>query len=98
MKFAEWAKAYAALVGSVVTALLAAPVPLPDAWRPWLVVAAVVATVVATWAIPNRPAELPAPAWKSAGPAWDPQDGTYADLPEFDGEYRDDYFDKYYTG
>lgn len=55
MKFAEYAKFYAALLGSVLTALLSAPIPLPEAARPWLVAASVVVTAIATFAIPNKP-------------------------------------------
>lgn len=46
----EYAKAIAALVGSVVTSLLA--VLPPEEYR-WLVILGVVATAVATYAIPN---------------------------------------------
>lgn len=55
MKFARYAKAYAAFIGAVLTAALSAPIPLPESVRPWLVLASVVATAVATWAIPNTP-------------------------------------------
>lgn len=57
MKFAEYAKMYAALAGTVLTALLSAPIPLPDSVRPWLVALSIVATAVATWAIPNKPSQ-----------------------------------------
>ena len=50
----EYAKAIAALVGSIVTALLAV---LPAAEYRWLAVAGVVATAVATYAIPNSTPE-----------------------------------------
>jgi hypothetical protein len=55
VKFAESAKAYAAFVGVLLTAALSAPVPLPESIRPWLVLVSVIATAVATWAIPNKP-------------------------------------------
>lgn len=55
MKFAKYAKMYAALIGSAVTALLAAPIPLPDSVRPWLVIVSVLATAVATAAVENKP-------------------------------------------
>lgn len=46
----EYAKAIAALVGSVVTSLLAV---LPPAEYRWLSIVGVIATTVATWVIPN---------------------------------------------
>jgi len=45
-----YAKAIAALLGSIVTALLA--VLPPEEYR-WLVIIGVVLTAVATWRIPN---------------------------------------------
>lgn len=57
MKFAENAKMYAALVGTIVTALLTAPIPLPEWLRMPLVVLSIVATAVTTWRIPNKPAQ-----------------------------------------
>lgn len=62
-KILEYAKAIAALVGSVVTGLLALGLPQP--WNLWLTIVGVVATTVATWAIPNampaaaKPAPVP---------------------------------------
>ena len=53
MKFAESAKAYAALIGSIVTALLAVYGPDTQIGRV-LVVISVVATAVGTWAVPNK--------------------------------------------
>ena len=55
MKFAEYAKSYAAFLGVVLTAALSAPIPLPEWLRPYLVLLSVIATAVATWAIPNKP-------------------------------------------
>ncbi|MEA5453317.1 hypothetical protein SPF06_01145 [Sinomonas sp. JGH33] len=49
-KILVYAKSIAALVGSVVTALLA--VLPPDQYK-WLTIVGVVATTVATWAVPN---------------------------------------------
>jgi hypothetical protein len=43
-------KAIAALVGSIVTALLGV---LPPAEYRWLVIVGVVCTAVTTWAVPN---------------------------------------------
>lgn len=56
MKFAERAKAYATLVGGIITAILGMPdVPLPDSVRPWLMLAGAICTAVVTFAIPNKP-------------------------------------------
>lgn len=54
MKFAKYAKMYAALGGSILTALLAAPIPLPEVLRPWLVVLSVIATAVTTAVVENK--------------------------------------------
>lgn len=52
MKFAEYAKMYAALIGAIATALLG--VFAADTTTGLvLTVVSVVATTVATWAIPN---------------------------------------------
>lgn len=48
----KYAKAYAALVGSIATALLTVYGP-DTAVGHWLTVLAIVATAVGTWAIPN---------------------------------------------
>lgn len=57
MKLAERAKAYAALVGGVITAVLGMPdVPVPDGARPWLMLVSAVCTAVVTFALPNKPA------------------------------------------
>lgn len=47
------AKAYVALVGAVVTALLGTVTPDKDVYE-WLTYAAAVCTAIATYAIPNR--------------------------------------------
>lgn len=52
--FAQNAKAYAALVGSIVTVLLGV-VPVSSQWHAVLVALGVVATAVATWRVPNSP-------------------------------------------
>jgi hypothetical protein len=57
MKFAEYAKAYAALIGSILTALSATTGILPDSAKPWVAGALVIVTAVATFQIPNRPAQ-----------------------------------------
>lgn len=80
MKFLEYAKMYAALIGSVLTALAGTTGVLPADAKPWVSLALAVVTAVATWAVPNKTADVPpdefdfdppAPNWKSAGPAWD---------------------------
>ena len=57
MKFAEYAKAYAALLGSILTALSATTGILPEAAKPWVAGALVVATAVTTWRVPNKPGQ-----------------------------------------
>lgn len=52
----KYAKAYAALVGAIATALLSVYGPDTAVGR-WLTVAAVVATAVGTWAVPNASEE-----------------------------------------
>lgn len=48
------AKAYAALVGSVLT-VLATTLPSDPATQKWLGVALALCTAVATYAVPNKP-------------------------------------------
>ena len=71
---------YAALIGSVLTALAGTTGVLPADAKPLVSLALAVVTAVATWAVPNKSADVPpdsfdfdppAPNWKSAGPAWD---------------------------
>ena len=50
----EYAKAIAALIGSILTALLGI---LPAAEYKWLSIASAIATAVATYAIPNKTPE-----------------------------------------
>ena len=52
-------KAYAALAGSVLTALSATTGVLPDSWQPYVSVALAIVTAVATWAVPNKPKDTP---------------------------------------
>lgn len=47
------AKAYAALAGAVLTAVIAGSDSAPS----WLTIAAAVATAIATWSIPNAEEE-----------------------------------------
>lgn len=50
------AKAICALIGSIITALFAANViPVGGVWHTWMTVICVIATTVATYAIPNKP-------------------------------------------
>ena len=53
MNVLAYAKSIAALVGAIATALLAIYGPETEVGH-WLTVASVVATAVATWAVPNR--------------------------------------------
>jgi hypothetical protein len=55
MKFAERLKAYAALVGAVLTALSATTGVIPDGAKPYVALALAVATALATFAVPNAP-------------------------------------------
>lgn len=49
------AKAIAAFIGAVVTALLASDtIPVDGEWGRWLTIISVIATAVATYAVPNR--------------------------------------------
>jgi hypothetical protein len=80
VKVLEYAKMYAALVGSVLTALAGTTGVLPDAAKPWVSLGLAITTAIVTWAVPNKatPADPsgfdfnpPAPNWNGAGPAWD---------------------------
>ena len=51
----KYAKAYAALLGSVLTALAGTTGILPDSAKPWVAVALAILTAVATFQIPNQP-------------------------------------------
>lgn len=73
MKFAEYAKAYVALVG-LVAAGVAGVSGLPLGWALPLQVVIAVAGAFAVWKVENKPADPPAPNWSSAGPAWDEPD------------------------
>jgi uncharacterized membrane protein (DUF441 family) len=52
----KYAKAYAALIGSILTALSATTGILPDAWQPYVTFALVIVTAFATFQVPNQPA------------------------------------------
>jgi CBS-domain-containing membrane protein len=54
MKFSDYLKTYAALVGAIATALLAVYGPETKAGAA-LVVVSIVATAVVTWAVPYKP-------------------------------------------
>lgn len=55
----KYAKAYAALVGSVLTALSATTGVVPEDWKPWVAFALAVVTAIATFQIPNTPPAQP---------------------------------------
>jgi hypothetical protein len=52
----EKAKAYAALVGAVLTALSGVTGVVPDGAKPYVTLALAVLTAIATFQIPNAPA------------------------------------------
>lgn len=54
----QYAKAYAALIGSIATALLAVYTADTEVGK-ILTVVAIIATAVGTWAVPNSPAPQP---------------------------------------
>jgi hypothetical protein len=50
------AKAIAAFIGAMITALLGTGViPVASSWQVWLSVISALATAVVTYAVPNRP-------------------------------------------
>lgn len=51
----KYAKAYAALVGAVLTALSTTTGVIPDAAQPYVALALAVVTAIATFQIPNTP-------------------------------------------
>lgn len=53
MKFAETLKAWAALVGSMLTALSVTTGAVPDGAKVYVAIALAITTAVATWALPN---------------------------------------------
>lgn len=55
-KFAEYAKGYVALLGSICTAVLGVVGPETQVGA-ILVIVSAICTAVATWAVPNAPAE-----------------------------------------
>lgn len=55
MKFAEYAKTYAALIGSILTALSATTGVIPDNAKPYVALALAIVTAISTWAVPNKP-------------------------------------------
>jgi hypothetical protein len=56
VKFAESAKAYATLIGAVLTALAGTTGIIPDAATPYVTIVLAILTAFATWRIPNAPA------------------------------------------
>lgn len=76
MKFAEWAKAWVALVGLVAAGVAGVP-DIPLSWKLPLSIVIAVAGAFAVWKVENKDPEPPAPNWTGAGPAWEePYDGT----------------------
>ena len=57
MKFAEYAKAYIALLGSVLTALSGVTGLVPDGAKPYVTLALAVITALSTMQVPNTPEE-----------------------------------------
>lgn len=55
----ETMKAWAALVGSILTALSATTGVIPDKAQPYVAVALAIATAITTWAVPNKPKDTP---------------------------------------
>lgn len=88
--FAQNLKMYVALVGLLASAGLGVS-GIPLSWKLPLALAVAGASAFGTWKVENAPADVPAPAWKSAGPAWDDEPIDYSDYSE---PYIDDYFDQ----
>lgn len=57
MKFAESAKAYAALLGAILTALAGTTDVLPDGAKVYVSIALAIVTAIATFNIPNKPVQ-----------------------------------------
>ena len=55
MKFAEYAKMYAALIGAVLTALAGTTGVIPDSAKPYVAIVLAIVTAIATFQIPNKP-------------------------------------------
>lgn len=54
------AKAWVALIGAIVTALLGLDViPVVGIWHTILTIASAIITAIVTYAVPNRPAVVP---------------------------------------
>jgi hypothetical protein len=71
VRFGEYAKAYVALAGLLASAGLGVT-GIPVTWKLPLALVVAGAAAFATWRVPNAdPPAPPAPAWASAGPAWD---------------------------
>lgn len=60
MKFAQWAKAYVALLGLVGVAVVGIP-DIPLAWRLPLQIVVAVSGAFAVWKVENAPADPPTP-------------------------------------
>jgi hypothetical protein len=55
MKIAESAKAYAALIGSVLTALAGTTGVIPDGAKVYVTLALAIITAIVTFQVPNKP-------------------------------------------
>lgn len=55
----KYAKAYAALVGSILTALSATTGVIPDKAQPYVAIALAIVTAIATFQVPNTPPAQP---------------------------------------
>jgi hypothetical protein len=55
----RYAKAYAALIGSILTALSATTGIVPDGAKTYVAFALVIVTAIATFQIPNQPPAQP---------------------------------------
>lgn len=98
MKFAEWAKMYAALIGLIGTGVIGLQ-DMPASWKLPLEIVVVVTGAFAVWKVENRSDDdNPPPVhWASQGPAWDepaePEDedkslGRVIMLPTEPPQYR----------
>lgn len=81
---------YVALVGLLASAGLGVT-GIPVAWKLPLALVVAGAAAFATWRVPNAdPPAPPAPAWASAGPAWEVRSDEPIDYWPAEG-YQDDY-------
>ncbi|HEY9415890.1 MAG TPA: hypothetical protein VIQ30_14095 [Pseudonocardia sp.] len=55
----KYAKFYAALIGSILTALSGTTGVIPDGAKPYVAIALAIVTAVATFQVPNTPKDTP---------------------------------------